>query len=61
MVSVCASICPNMSRKMIQNRVTEAIFTFFAVTSSVGLRFEFLKDWLNPQQSKLIPNLFRLF
>ncbi len=36
------------------------IFTFFALTSPVGLRFEFWKDWLNPQ-SMLIPNLFRLF
>jgi hypothetical protein len=33
------------------------IFTFFALTSPVGLRFEFWKDWQNPQ-SMLIPNLF---
>jgi hypothetical protein len=36
------------------------IFTFFAITSAVGLQFEFWKDWLNPQ-SILIPNLFDLF
>ncbi len=36
------------------------IFTFFAITSPVGLWFKFLQDWLNPQ-SMLIPNLFRLF
>ncbi len=36
------------------------IFTFFAITSPVGLRFEFWTDWLNPQ-SMLIPNLFGLF
>jgi hypothetical protein len=36
------------------------IFTFLAITLFVGLRFEFWKDWLNPQ-SMLIPNLFNLF
>ncbi len=60
MVSVCASVCPNTPREMIQNRAARQICTFFAITSPVGLRFEFWKDWLNPQ-SMLIPNLFRLF
>ncbi len=34
------------------------IFTFFAITSPVGLRFEFWKDRQNPL-SMLIQNLFR--
>jgi hypothetical protein len=41
MVSVCASVCLNTSREMIQNRAAEANFTFVAITSPVGLRFEF--------------------
>ncbi len=60
MVSVCASIRPNTPREIIQNRAARWIFTFFAITSPVGHRFEFYKDWLNPQ-SMLIPNLFHLF
>jgi hypothetical protein len=60
MVSVCASVRPNTPREIIQNRAARRIFTFFPITSPVGLRFEFWKDWLNPQ-SMLIPNLFCLF
>ncbi len=60
MVSVCASVRPNTPREMIQNRAARRIFTFFAITSPVGLRFEFWKDWLNPQ-SMLIPIYFICF
>ncbi len=58
----CLCVCPSTRTHPAKWSKTERrrqIFMFFAITSAVGLRFEFWKDWLNPQRM-LIPNLFGL-
>jgi hypothetical protein len=59
----CLCVCPSAKTpptKWFKTEQRRQIFTFFAITSPVGLQFEFWKNWLNPQ-SMLIPNLFHLF
>jgi hypothetical protein len=57
LVSVCASIRPNKSHKIIQNRVAEANFYVFRYNFACRPSINFEKDWQNPQ-NMLILNLF---